>query len=210
MVIFETLDITIVANVCIFLLYEGMFCWYIAIYEMIKVLRENMEKRQKESVFGQSCRFKRWLTEYRHLEMHTIQINNCYQEKYALSFKPVLMFTIIVFGTLLLEPELRLSTSLSGLILSSYALINTVILVAIGYYIPGKVNEISRSILAKFRSMAVERSCLSYSLKEYKRTIRAFRDVRIYIGTVNFYERMTALNILNFLVNQTINLILLT
>lgn len=47
------------------------------------------------------------------------------------------------------------------------------------------------------------------SKREYTRIIKSCRDIRINIGYANFYERMTALNILDFLITQTLNVSLM-
>lgn len=208
MVFLEIYGMTIAANFCMLLFYQGMFCWYIVLYKMIKRLREKIEKISKGTSAVQSCTLKVWLAQYRHLQIHTVPINNCYQEKYALYFKPLLIFSVVVLWTVILDPKLRSSTSTTGIVLSTYCLINVSFLVTLGYYVPGQVNEISKSILTIFKSKVGAGKSESFIWKDCRRTIWACRDIRIYIGESNFYERMTVLNILSFLADETTNLII--
>lgn len=83
---------------------------------------------------------------------------------------------------------------------------------AIGYYCPGKVNETSKRVLQLYRYMLREIYVTKESIKSKRECIRlvgACREFQINIGAVNYYERSTAINILRFLVDQTINLCLI-
>lgn len=148
------------------------------------------------------------LLKYSYIQIHTQKINTCFQVTFALYIKPILMFACIVPATLLINPKLRATTSSAGLLLCLYVCINAYIMLAIGYYIPGKVNSISRQNLELFKSM-LEKADGVYSRLECSYKMKSCRDIRIYIGSTNFYERTTALNILEFVIDQTINITLL-
>lgn len=182
-----------------------MFCWYIVLYKLIKTLEQNTETIRRNANTDQFTILEALFTFYRRLQIHTIRVNKCYQEKYALIFKPLLMGGVIILGTVMLQPKLT-TTSTAEVILCVYSAVNGYIVVAIGYFVPGKVNGISKSILVIFRSIIGQRKLVSSKTRrEYSRVIKSFQDIRICIGRVNFYEKFTALNILD-LIHKNVNI----
>lgn len=81
---------------------------------------------------------------------------------------------------------------------------------ATSYSLPGRVNGISRRTLMLFKSMLNRGSDSdAYYKRECKVKIKCCREIRINIGYANFYEKTTALNLLNFLTTQTISVCLM-
>lgn len=185
-----------------------MFCCYIALYEISKELYFTActISRKYSSSFEKN--FKDLILKYRCIQLYSKRINICFQEKYALWFQPILMFTCIVPATILINPKLRATTSFAGIMLSVYTVVNAYIFLVVGYFFPGKVNDMSRQNLKRFNSL-LEKVSGIHSVRLCKRIIRTCQDNRVYIGYANFYEQSTALNILNFQIIQTINITLI-
>lgn len=139
------------------------------------------------------------------MQLHTQKVNTYFQEKYWLYFKPLPMTACILTSTVLINPKLRATTFFSGLTLCIYTVLNSYILLAIGHYIPLKLNDVSIRNL-EFLTLKILGVTHFQNLNADGRSKLAGIIVYIYIGYENFYEKNTALNILNFIIDQTINM----
>lgn len=138
------------------------------------------------------------------LQINNGLVNICFQQKLALWFKVLIMFHTIITGAMILQSEWRTSLSMPRLVACIYVWIAMNIVMAAGFYFPGKANETSRKLLkaCELQFQASPGSVLQSQEKSLK-------EIRIHIGTVNYYERDTALNLMDFLVGQTKSLVLL-
>lgn len=211
MILFETGCVTFACLFGPLIFYIGMFGSYICLFEMTNKLCKIILKNSKKTCYLYSN--LNLSTRYYHkLQILTNRVNNCYQEEYALYVKPLFIGFGIAIGTVLIEEKLRTNTSTVGLLLAGYCLINSYIFMAIGYYYPGKVHAISERILYIHQIMLGTMSNGKGNVKsrrECKCIVKACRSIRILIGMDNYYDQTTALNLLEFLASQTMNVVLL-
>lgn len=208
---FEIWNFSTVSFVGTLFVYEGMLGSYIALYEIAKDLHKKTRKLLLKTMLNYT-KLRSLISSYNEVRLYTSRVNDCYQEKFAVRYKPIIISLSIILATILINRNLRPTTSSVGLYLCGYTVVNCYLFMAIGYYFPGRVNEFSRRTLLFFtRFIAcgqISSECRK-SIKESRKVIRSCRDIRVYIGTVNYYEKFTALNILNFLITQSINTVLL-
>lgn len=209
-VVFETWNFSIIALLGSFIAHHGMFSSYIALYKYAKKIEKEAQLIQDNSTFL-IHQIKTSISCYHHLQMYTSLVNDSFQ-KFAVLFKPILISFSVFLGVVLFHHKLRGSTSTVGIIVASYSLFIVYAFMAVGYYLPGILNSRSKTILEFYNKKFISH-IISSKRKlriECRLMIRATKDVRLMIGDDNFYEKDTALNILHFLISQTINIMLLT
>lgn len=194
MFIFENLYFTMQVGIGCLILYQCMISCYMALY-----------LRTKELLLDTIASKNVLVSKYYSLQICAILVNDCFQQNLALQFKFGVILTSIVFGTIACDTDIQSSMSINQYLISVYFWLITYWLMIAGYYFPGKVNSYSNEIIRTFK-----RNLFGTNLKVNKRNqINCLRSMRVEIGSANFYERCTALNILDFVLAQTVNVILL-
>lgn len=208
---FEIWNFTVLSSVGLLLVHEGMLFSYIALYEIaLEWYKKTLDPYQTFSF--RYTKLKCLVASYYKLKIYTLRENDCYQTTFAVRYKPILLIVSISLATVMLSQKLRSTTSSIGLFFCVFTVSNCYIFMALAYYFPGKVNEYSKRTLAVYsRFIAANQidTGNGNSAKKGRKIIYACRDVRVYIGDTNYYEKLTALNILDFLVEQTIRTVLL-
>lgn len=81
------------------------------------------------------------------------------------------------------------------------------------YSFPGIANDMSKNILVGWKTqvaVAFKTGRLTRTgLREYERKIKAFQDIRVMFGAVNYYEKDTWVNIFRFVIDTIVDLTLL-
>lgn len=128
---------------------EGMLCSYIALYEVAKDLHKQALKTLLKTRFNYA-KLKSLISSYDEVRLYISQVNDCYQETFTVRYNPIIISVSVILATILINRNLRPTTSSVGLYLCGYTVVNCYMLIAIGYYFPGKVNEFSRKTLPSF------------------------------------------------------------
>lgn len=200
---YEIWNFALVATLTCFVVYDGMFPSYVALYLMIKKLHKDVLKNKYSSSVST---FQALVQRYQQIQIYTKMTNECYQQRVALPLKITVMTFAILLGVVLMDNGLRATAGMDAIILCAYTMVNLDAFLAVGYSFPGLANFTSTKILEGFRlHLTMGKSTVS----KFRKTIRSFKDVRIGFGGVNYYEKNTAINILKFMIETTANLVLL-
>lgn len=208
---FDIWDFWLLGRFGCFIVFQVMFASYLSLLLLINKLRYNLKSTFTVSQLTE--KLKLLILEYNQIQLYTKIINSCFQNSVALPVTMTVMLFGILLGTVALDEQLRSSASIDAFVLSVYTVINMDFISAVGFYIPGLLNARSQSIINTWKTeMVTIIKGNTYSRKttrEIQRIIRAIRDVRIYFGKLNFYEKNTCITILKFMVETTVNLVLL-
>jgi len=128
-----------------------------------------------------------------------------FKRRLALPFKCcIILFTMSV-STVLLNKQLRSTSSTTAIVISCWTVVNMYMLMSFGYYFPGKVNTLSKSIIQ------VGSVCSGFSInarnktnfvREVRAVIKSCRHVRVLIGSANFYERGNGTQYFELFINE--------
>lgn len=206
---FDIWDFCYVAYTGCFAIYIGMFGSYLTLYNLSVHLRRDMinfpDKPQLHLNKVIGC--------YKQLQLYAKLVNYCFQHALALPVKVVLLTLAILLATVALNERLRSSSATEVLVLGEFTLLNLYVLLAIGYSFPGMLNTNSKVILQKWQTIVstgfTGKSRLLVLKREMSRIIKACAPVKVGIGSSNYYEKQTALVIMRFLIDSTVNLVLL-
>lgn len=178
--------------------YQGMVACYIALYLRTKELvRDAVESKEF------------LVNKYNSLQICSILINDCFQHSIALQFKFVVIILSVLFGTITCHTGIRNDLSAYKVFIAAYLWVCSYWMMICGYYLPGKVNSSSKRILHIFKQNLFVGFLTKLSGLSRCKVIKSLRSIRIQIGSTNYYESITALNILDFVLLQTVNMILL-
>jgi len=87
------------------------------------------------------------------------------------------------------------------------------LIIAVAYFVPGKINETSKQIVIGWNKAIVQTANSNIYfrklLREVRQIITSTRDIRIYFGELNYYENDTCVKVLKFMVDTTVNLVLI-
>lgn len=198
------------ANILIFaslFVYDGLVTAYVALYRVAKLvyLQSSEKPRDYNHIW-------KYIRQYREAQLYTGFVNFCFRETLAIPLKVVLVTISILFGTIVIEKRIRCATADLVIFMCAYCLVNAYLFMAVGYGLPGKVNLYSKKIIGNFKaSLAFIRKYEHYNLehKIIRKCITSCCDIRVRFGAANYYEKGTALMILRFLIESTVNSILL-
>lgn len=146
---------------------------------------------------------------YRKLQVFSAITNQCLKD-YTLAFQVFLMSWVIMTTSILIDQTIRDTMQtfeivlLTGIILEVYT-----IGFLTGYRFPGQANEKSKVIKQIWKRHVIYSSTKGKQRKIEKTTIKSFQDIKIMFGSVNFYEKMTSLVIVNFVIEKSIRVMLL-
>lgn len=192
-----------------FLVFEIMFASYLAMI----ILVNKIDRKNYANISQSSQKLKQSFLEYRKIVIHTEMVNSCFKNSVALPYKTTAIIFAVLMGTVALNSGLRDSSNLSVFVMAVYAVVNLTLFLAVGYSIPGIVNAVSKNIKvgwSKIIARRVNRNvCSLKMLRELRQDAKANRDIRIYFGDLNYYERDTGVNILRFMIDSTIGLVLM-
>ncbi|CAL8136872.1 unnamed protein product [Orchesella dallaii] len=142
------------------------------------------------------------LPKYRIIQLLAVQTNVCFRNSVHLS----ITFVCILLGIVCNGAVVKYYNLLSPRALVAMVVVGaqTNVIGLLCYRIPGMVNWMSRALLQNWkrelsrRRNVVERKCL-----------RSLSQLKVQFGNVNFFERKTCLVVVDFQIQQTINMLLL-
>lgn len=192
---------------------NGVYASYVAIWIMGGKLRKEFRSLSKGSL---EC-LRKSIKEYSHLQLCVGLANQCFSKGMALPFNAMFMFLGVMMGAMILNPAFRGISSVTALGACIYGVVVLYFTLVLGYYFPGRANHISKSVrnlwhlkLSECKSgSGMERKVDRKELKYLRSVVRSKRQLKIYIGEVNFYERGTSLQLVDFMVDKTIAALLL-
>lgn len=206
-IVYNTWNYSLVTGLICTIMYNGLYLSYIALSVLSTQLHEKYT--QKPNSFYS---FHNGIQQYRQLEIYTKLINSCF-ENVAFPVKIVYITLGILLGVVICQPKIRAATSITSFGFCFYIYVCVLFFLTVGYYFPGQCNETSRKIhRACKREMAylLKVSVVTRHDRRVSRMmIQACKDMRIRFGSSNYYERNTALNIFNLLIEKTVTLVLL-
>ncbi len=214
MIIFRVLDLWNYWYLCrltCFLVFEIMFASYVAM--LLLVCRLHSQQTNYKNTSQPLCKIKQSVTQYKQIVIYTEMVNNCFRFSIALPYKLTVVIFGILMGTAALNKNLRSSAKMDAFCFSVYSWVNLILFLAVGYSIPGVVNEVSKRIKQCWANMLAERMRTyvrsTKLLRELRRHVKATRDIRFYFGGVHYYEKYTGVIILKFMMDSMINLVLM-
>ncbi len=206
--IYEVWNFGLLSNLGCILIYQVMFPVFIS----LSIFAERASKSVTNSCYWSISKLNRSMQMYRVLQVHTRLINHTFQNKLALPLKVTLMFCTVLLGTVLLNTGLRHTLSTTSFLLSLCISCNLYIFMSIGYSFPGRANRSSRIVINLWKNIISGemhyRQISKRTSKQYRMYIKSCKDLRIYFGAMNYYESGTALKLLKFVLEATINLVL--
>ncbi len=189
---------------------SGMFAGYVGLYHLTK--RSLFSIEINKAIVG-----KELIRGYKNLRILTILTNDCFQKVVALPLKILMMSTCVLTGIILWESKLRRTTSPLELYLCLYIITNLYIFIIIAYSLPGQANYNSRIIVQKSKQWLTT-ICLQnriqsvvsrIRLKTLQKVMTSCGEIRIRFAGFNFYERQTWIILVEFMLEFTINLVLM-
>lgn len=205
--IYDAWNFALMATLGCFIVYDGMFPGYVALGQLTEKLFTKIRTPSNWATAIES------VNHYHKLELYTKLTNDCFQDGLALPLKFTLMLFAVLLGSVVLDTKLQNTTSTEAFILCLYTLVNLYVLMAIGYSFPGMANQFSLKTLHKLRNILADKGAggkISRRAKiQFRKEIKACRDVRIGFGMVNYYERLTVIHILKVIIEATVNIVLM-
>ncbi|CAL8147111.1 unnamed protein product [Orchesella dallaii] len=140
---------------------------------------------------------------YQMLQLVSGRLNGCFQNTVFFWFTVIIVMvgSSGMTGCIMFYGNLKTSSLIVLMMLASHAVTITVT----AFKFPGLVNWMSKQILHGWE-VNLPNGCGKWRRKY----ILSFREIRIHFGGVNFYEKNTCVNIFDFQIQITINLILLS
>lgn len=205
--VFDLWNFSYASRLSCFLIYETMVASYLSTVLLLNKIRA------AQSSLIPFLEFKRSILEYRQTLVYTEMVNRCFKNSVALPFKISISIFGILLGTVALDNKLRTSSNMDAFCLSVYTLVNVNLLLILAYSIPGNANTVSKRIMVGWKNLLATRvNNYGYSrktLREIRRLIKSTNDVRLYYGELNYYKNNTGVIILNFMMESTLNLVLM-
>ncbi len=160
-----------------------------------------------------NCRnnFDKSVKMFKEIQLLTFRYNRIHQGPLTLAVITLTAFVFIISFYSVIDmskdlsyPILFLYSGLLGLVF------NTVVIIIVndGSFKTG-VFMASKQVLDKVRNHAAGSLTLSKNKRLQSRYIRSWSVLKIFTGSVNFYEEKTALILLDFNINQVVNLLML-
>lgn len=145
---------------------------------------------------------------FKEIQLLTFRYNRIHQGPLTLAVITLTAFVFIISFYAVIEMNKDLV--LPMLFLYSGLAFNTVVIIIVndGTFKTG-VLMASKEVLAKVSNHAAGSIILNKSRRLQTRYIRSWSLLKIYTGSVNFYEEETALILLNFNINQVVSLLML-
>lgn len=129
-----------------------------------------------------------------------------------------LMSWVVVTTALIGDSRIRNSLEHQELYMCFFLVSEIYIFFVVGYSFPGQAHVISKRIRAKWsKRLAVQVQSSKSNGSSFnkfgsaldRRMIRSFSDIKLRFGSVNFYGRITALVVVQFIVERSLKLMLL-
>lgn len=200
--IYQVWNFSVIVGIGCVVVYHGLFCSYLAIWRLTRDM-------QIYSLHYMYIPLLRQFRKYRHLQLYTGIVNDCFQEKLALQFLMVFVFLTILFGTIILHPSFRSMAEIEAIAVGVYTLAMMYTFLMIGYYFPGEIYQISKRVLGLQYHTITTRRYARVLQKEYRAVARACQPLKIRFGSVSYYEEGTVLVIIHFIIEKTSTFILL-
>lgn len=206
---YEIWTFTATMSLSIMVVSVGMWSSYVALWVLTAAMYSDAARNYSSDTLN---KLTDSLKEYAHLHLYTNLVNSCFQEYLALRFKMAIMSVTIILGAFVIKSGF---VSWPSFLLGAYFIITSYGFMAVGYYFPGKTNWISMILRwAWLQKLAMNKKqplavVNRRAIKEVKAKIKALPALKLRFGSVNFYERGTALNIMQFLSDKTITVVLL-
>ncbi|CAL8116162.1 unnamed protein product [Orchesella dallaii] len=144
------------------------------------------------------------LHQYRKIQLLACYANACFQKTIFLGFTVIM----ILGSTLCLAAVITYNSSLkpSILFLLMLFIVNLTGISAIVYKLPGMINLLSKQVIREWK----RRVCDMVGRRKLEsRILMSCTQIKIKFGELNYFEAGTSLVIVNFQIENTINLILL-
>lgn len=188
------------------LLVAGMFGGYVALGKVAEYIYKGTTNLLPQN-------FPKHFEEYQKLRLYTVLSNDSYQEIVSIPFKILVIQGGVIFGASLLQSTVRSTANQFEVFFFVYVAVNIYSYIILAYSVPGFVNSISHKIIFTLGLRLTELFTMDIlprpKFKEYKRYVKAYPDIKIMIGAVNYYDKTTWIHILNLVVTYTINLVLM-
>lgn len=211
MTLFEIWDGWLVMFLGSLFCYEGLFAGYLVISRSSGLLVSELRKFNF-SLLNASAEFESFIKKYNCLRLYTTMINDCLRKYIGMPCKFLMICFSPVFAVGALHNRLRSTLSPMGKLCCEFFTICMWLMTSIGCSFPGKANETSKTMFAKWKHVFgwnIYQKVHKTEKKLIRLQMRAWRDIRFMIGSANYYERTTSLNILSFDLQITVNLMLL-
>lgn len=168
---------------------------------------------------------------YRRLLVITSVINECFQNDFAIWIMTSLMAWVVVASAIISDSKVREILTTQEFCMTVFILCEIYTFFVVGYTFPGHAHVLSKRVKLKWTKHLTTQqkfinirgksgdevvyimgspSCRGGGAALDRRIIRSFHDVKIRFGSVNFYGRMTALVVTQFVVEKSLKLMLLS
>lgn len=205
MVLYVSWDFIWVIILFSFVVLIGLFTCYYTIYKQ----SEQSIPLDKIGIAFSPKVFYKLVANYNRLKLFVGLTNDCFQDLIAFPIKIALMFVGVGDVLILIHQRFRSTAETFVLMFALYAAINIYLIMIFGYTFPGQVNVRSRKLKKSWICWMSKNQKCRHRVLEFRRIIRASMDLRIGLGSSNYYKRITALELVNFLLEKTVSLSLL-
>lgn len=177
----------------------GMSIGYEIIYDGVHVIHSRA-KKDKEPIATT-------FMAYRRLQVFTGVINESFQ-LYAIHLKVICMVWAVLTTVLVTQEHIRTAMSPPKLALSIFQIAECYVIFIFAYTFPGRAHWKSRKVKKLWqRKLVLTRFQVNVNI--WKRHIQSAPEIKIRFGSVNYYGRMTSLNVVQFVVEKSLKLMLL-
>lgn len=145
---------------------------------------------------------------YQKLQIVTRLVNECFQDEYAIGIMASLMCWAVLATSVILSPNMRSILPGEFILVFVLLLFEIYAFFVIGYTFPGKALCASRATKNHWK-MFVDFRQNGANEQYQKRKVRACADIKLRFGSVNYYGRMTALAVVQFVIEKSLKVMLL-
>lgn len=207
---FDIWDFSLACFLGCLITFDGLFTSYVILHHSLNMELKHLKAKTKPSIPS----LRSWIHCYRQLEIFANLVNGCFAKCIGLPSKIILVTFGIVFGAVSLKSTLRSSVALVARLCCEFLAPSIYFVMVTGYTFPGMANHKSKLVICLWKEILAaghQTHVARYknpNAKEIRRKIQACKDIRFLIGSSNYYEKCTSINMLNFMLQSTASLIL--
>ncbi len=176
-----------------FLMLQVWIASYMAIWKMSKNLIEISNAAGNDYSEIDQIRL------YTRLQIVANAINSCVGGLVSFYTTTGVMFTSTMMGTVLVAGNLRESTKSIELFIAGFLATQMLFFLSIGFWFPSMCNKNSNKIKESWRRKRV----VAGENKLARRMAKACRDIRLFIGNMEYFKQGTVLKLLNWAAETT-------
>lgn len=196
--VYEWWDFTWTITMAVIQIWTAYLPLFAIIYQGSKILLRNAVEHPHLSI-----------EMYRRLQILVRLTNDCYQNTTAVYLMNSAITLGCVCGAIMLDSRIRSHLYFSEQFYCVALLTLCYIIFLFGYAFPGWANENSKEAKKIWAGQLSEerggRKCIAWK----RRFVRSCQDIRLCFGSVNYFEATTNLVIIQFVMDNTVTLLLL-